>query len=106
MAVVVIPVDATLGNYTQRVNLDGVVYLLGLRWNDQMGRWILDLADSAGNALVQGRPVLEGVGLLDRFKGIVAGLPAGSLRAIDGTGNHQDPDSDNFGTQVQLLYGS
>ena len=100
----VIPVDNSLGNYTQRVSLDGVVYLLGFRWNDEMGRWILDVSDSAGNPLVLGTPVLEEVDLLARFRGVVDGVPAGKLVAIDGTGQRQDPTDSTFGVSVQLCY--
>lgn len=104
MANLVIPVDNSLGNYTQRVVLDGTVYLLGFRWNDEMGRWILDVSDSSSNPLLLGTPVLEEVDLLARFQGIVTGLPPGKLVAIDGTGQRQDPTAATFGVSVQLCY--
>ena len=48
---------------TFNVSLVGVLYQFTLQWRDPAG-WFLDIADSNGNAIVSGIPLVTGVDLL------------------------------------------
>lgn len=43
--------------------IDGVDYRLDLRYNDRMGRWVLDISTQTGETVVTGAPVLLNVNL-------------------------------------------
>jgi hypothetical protein len=100
----VVPVDNSQGNYTLKLALEGAVYGLNVRWNQRMLKWILDILDSTGNAVLLGLPILEEQALTDRFVGRLLGLPPGQFVAIDGTGAQLDPTDVTFGSAVQLIY--
>ena len=45
----------------------GVVYNLTLKWNDAVQAWVMDIADSAGNNILSGIPLVTGEDLLAPF---------------------------------------
>jgi len=49
------------------VSLNGVQYQLTVRYNSQNAAWTLDIADSSGNAILQGIPMITGADLLEQF---------------------------------------
>ncbi|RQR87730.1 MULTISPECIES: phage baseplate plug protein [unclassified Burkholderia] len=50
------------------VSLVGVQYQFTLQWRDTAnGGWILDIADSSGNPIVSGIPLVTGVNLLHQY---------------------------------------
>lgn len=57
------------------VALAGVQYSFKLRWRDDPnGGWVLDIADSSGNALISGIPLVTGVDLLAQYKYVGIGV--------------------------------
>ncbi|TCL04215.1 MULTISPECIES: phage baseplate plug family protein [Sodalis] len=64
MAIQEIPLTAD--NQTFYIKLAGTLYKMTLLWRDSAG-WILDIADSAGNALIQGIPLVINVDLLAQY---------------------------------------
>ncbi|WP_213993455.1 hypothetical protein [Sodalis sp. dw_96] len=64
MAIQEIPLTAD--NQTFFIKLAGTLYKMTLLWRDSAG-WILDIADSAGNALIQGIPLVINVDLLAQY---------------------------------------
>lgn len=101
---VLVPVDTTLGFYSERVALDGISYILSFRYNARMDRWLLDVADSSGNPILYGCPILESWPVLSRFRGKIPGLPQGPLVALDQSGTGQDPTEKTLGASVPLFY--
>ena len=95
---------AVPGFFTQRVALGQSTFVLTLRYNARMDRWLMDVADANANTLLYGKPVLGSWPAFDRFHGIVAGLPVGSMVAFDLTGAGRDPQEDTLGNDVKLLY--
>jgi hypothetical protein len=93
---------ATAPAQTQRVKLGAEYFTLTLRWNERMGAWLLDVADSAEIAIVHGIVVRVGLNLLGRYPG--RGLPEGALVAADTSGADADPGRDDLGGRVLLLY--
>jgi hypothetical protein len=99
-----IDVDNTFGNQTLRIALGAAVYVVTLRYNSRMDRWLIDIADANLNPLVQGR-VLQGAWpAFQRFSGVVAGLPVGFIYALDNTGAGGDPQENTLGGDCPLYY--
>jgi hypothetical protein len=51
-------------NQVIQVTLAGVLYQFTIRWNDANQAWTLDIADSNGNAIISGIPLVTGGDLL------------------------------------------
>lgn len=92
-------------NYRQRVELDGVTFLLDLRWNARLEAWQLSLFTAEEVALVQGVTVVTNRPLLRRFRAR-AGMPAGDFFAFDQTETVAAAGYDQLGPDraVDLLY--
>ena len=102
MAIVEIPTRCDLPAYDFKIDLESTVYTLRFRWNSRMSRWIMDIATEDGTDLLVGIPLHTNVDITSRFK--KAGLPPGAFAVYDETGNGNNPDQFNFGTDVKLLY--
>jgi predicted Zn-dependent protease with MMP-like domain len=50
------------------VSLSGTDYRLTVQWRDAEGAgWVVDIADTSGNPIIQGIPLVTGVNLLDQY---------------------------------------
>jgi len=58
------------------ISLAGVQYQMTLQWRDAVnnGGWVLDIADSTGNPLISGIPLVTGVDLLAQYKYVGIGV--------------------------------
>ncbi len=94
-----------VANYRQRVELDGVNFLLDLRWNARNEGWQLSLFTAEETPLVQGLTVVSNRPLLDRWRSL-DGMPAGEILALDETNTIAVPGYDQLGRDqaVQLIY--
>lgn len=52
---------------TFNITLSGTTYGFTVRWNVPNGSWIIDIADSSGNAIVSGIPMVTGADLLEQY---------------------------------------
>lgn len=53
---------------TFTVSLSGTEYRLTVQWRDAEGAgWVVDIADTSGNPIIQGIPLVTGVNLLDQY---------------------------------------
>ncbi len=99
-----IPIRADLSSQTLSVSLDGVLYELGLHWNERAQSWSLDLFT------IDGAPLLLGVRLVPAWnllwRGTDTRLPPGSLVLHDRTGANAAPGPDDLGVRHTLLYVS
>jgi hypothetical protein len=48
-------------------SLAGVNYKLTFRWNDPAQIWMMDIADSSGNPIISGIPLITGADLLAQY---------------------------------------
>lgn len=87
---------------TLRVDLDGSLYQLALRWNARLG-WVLDVSDVSGAVLVAGIVLVSNRRLLRRHR-YVPGLPPGDLMAADLTGSIPLAGFEDLGSVVELVY--
>jgi hypothetical protein len=102
MALIEIPTRSDLKAYEFQIELDGVVYTLSIRWNQRMGRWIMDIADADGVDLLNGIPLLTNIPLTDDY--VKAGLPPGRFICEDTTGGSKIAGVDDLGNDVRLIY--
>jgi hypothetical protein len=101
-------IEITLQNITprfsQEVELSGVTYALQFEWNDRDQSWAFGVSDVDGVVLAQGLPVRVGFPLLARIR--VAGLPPGSIEAIDTSGRGIEAGFADLGARVVLVYST
>lgn len=103
--VVTIALSPGTPSYRQRTVLEGVEYVLDLRWSEREARWYLDLRDVHGRALVLAIKIVAGWPLFARFRSL-PGIPPGELVAIDRRAPPRDPNLLELGDVVQLVYVS
>lgn len=84
-----------------QVQLSGTTYDLTFRYRDATdGGWILDIADLAGNAVINGIPLVTGCNLLDQYRHLFLG---GGLYVQTTSDPDSVPTFDNLGDDG-LLY--
>ena len=100
MAYYELPIDNT-ADQSFTVTLDGAVYRIHLRYNSRARFWAMDILDAADTQLVMGLAVRLGIDLLaqyaDRF-------PPGRMFAINYADPYVEPNRDNMGSDVRLVY--
>lgn len=97
-----IPLQPGLPHYTIQAELDGTTFTFEFRWNARAAAWFMHLQDAEGVHLVSGVRVVVNWPLVSRYKG--EELPAGTLMAIDTSGELEDPGLTDLGARVQLVY--
>lgn len=86
----------------QRIQLEGRDYFLALARNIRLDRWFFSLYDAQMNPIVLGRKLMFGRDLL---RGVgSAAKPPGGLYVADFEARGRDPDKENFGNGVGLVY--
>ena len=103
--IVTIALAPGVPSYRQRTVLDGVEYVLELRWSQRERRWYLDMRDVNGHPLVIGMKLVANWPLLYRFR-TVRGLPPGELIVLSTRWPPRDPGLDELGATVRLAYVS
>jgi hypothetical protein len=104
LAFSIIPLRTDIPAYSQEVVIAGTVYVIGVRYNARMARWILDVCDSGGVPIVMGIPLLVTVPIAYRFIDRVPGFPQVQLMVIDETGQERSPERDTLGADIKLVY--
>lgn len=97
-----IPVRSDIFSYTERLELEGTVYLFGFNWNARMEVWIMNISTSEEEPILLGIPVHVNWSLIEQFKD--SRLPPGEIFAINVEEENDAPTIDNFGSQIKLLY--
>ncbi len=101
MATIVIPVPIDQPSFRQVVPLDGLNYILDLRWSERANGWFLDLFDDAEDPIRTGIRLVANWNLLR----LIADerVPRGVLMAL-ASGGDADPTFETLGTEVSLVY--
>ncbi len=102
MTVENIPIRSDLDYYSMTVSLAGIDYRLSFAYNTRDSRWYMSVAQADGTVLVSGTPIVVDMPLLLRFTD--TDLPAGYLVATDSTGEGLEPEKDDFGDRVKLVF--
>jgi hypothetical protein len=82
-----------LAHFDQRVELDGIVYVITFHWNARMGLWMLDIGLPGADLAVGGVTVVSNRFLFARYH-YRDGVPPGELMANDPTGLIAGPGFD------------
>ena len=87
----------------QRFNiaLQGVIYIIDLRWNHMSSQWYIDIYDGDSSLLVGNTPLVTGVNLLEQYDFLGFG---GELRMQTDGNTDQLPTYDNLGTDSHLYF--
>lgn len=89
-------------DYSQRVELDGTIFILSFRYSLRPDRWFLDVQDEQANNLIMGIPLQTGVGLISRFR--IPGQPTNEFLIFNREGDNRNPGRSDLGDSHQLLY--
>jgi hypothetical protein len=89
-------------HFTQRVDLDGVSYLLELQWIQRESRWYFRLATEQDITIVGLQKLVVDWDLLRNC--VDARRPPGRLFALDTTGVGTHPSFDDIGERVLVCY--
>lgn len=101
MALQYISVPSGVASSVQRVNLDGVEFVLRLEWV-MRGGWTYSLADAAGTPVVAQRKVTPNTDLLRDVT--ASNRPLGQLWCVDRSGRGAKPGFADLGTSHPLIY--
>jgi uncharacterized protein DUF6983 len=86
----------------QKSELDGVTYVMRLRWNERAESWHLDLST------LDDEPIASGVRLVPSFpllrRNQHPARPPGELYLLDNKGLDEEPTLEEFGTRFILVY--
>lgn len=102
MTTYALPTSTSNFHYTQTVQLSGVNYLLEIRYNTRMGRWILSLLDTVGQPIVQGIPMLALRNLVGQYTTL--SVPPGTLFCYNEAAPLVEPTLTSFLTDTSFLY--
>lgn len=102
MALLKINTRADFPSYNQRVELDGVIYNLIIRYNERMKRWILDIQDQEENDIIIGLVMVKGVPLLQQY--VKTDLPPGDFILLHRDGTDINAEREDLGDSVNLYY--
>ena len=102
MALLQIPLRKDIYDYSFRIELDSIVYIMNIRYNTHMNRWILDLKDSSDAPIIMGLPLLLGTQLLKRYAD--PRLPPGDLFMYNLEDETADGGIDDLGTNLLMMY--
>lgn len=94
-----LPINSTL-DASVRLELDGETYELRTYWNARNTSWYLDILDSDGAALLEGKRIGTYTWLNRNVPSMSGSLIAVPLDTLDTT----DPGRDDLGDRVIIMY--
>jgi hypothetical protein len=101
-----VPLRKGIYSFYQNVVLDNVLYRLTFHYNLTMDRWLMDISDAAGTAMLAGIVLVPSYPLTQRFVGRIENFPSGSFVLLDETGAERTPSKDDLGQDIKLIYVS
>lgn len=102
MSAVTLPLVPSIPNYRFGTQLDGVQYIIDVRWNGRDGAWYMDFLQADETPIKYGIKIVLGATL----GGLVTdpAFPPGVLIAVDQTGNGREATLDDLGSRVLVVY--
>lgn len=102
MALRELPLRSDLASYSFRTELDGKFYTWRFSWNTRMQKWFYDILTEDEVPILMGQPVFVNFAVSKRFK--QKELPRGSWFFFDTSNKAIDPDRNDLGSRVILIY--
>lgn len=105
MAVLRLPVRVDPPSYIMTIELEGLFYDFGFRFNPRDAHWFVDIDYNSARAL-SGIKVVNSEDLFSQFNYLKADnrLPPGTFLVRDLKGLDRDPGREDFGDDVLFLY--
>ena len=102
---IIIPIFKSVSStFTQRIELDTVIYVLTIQWNSREEAWYLSIFTDNEDPILSGLKLVPNYQLLDQYEHIEA-LPNGDFAVIDlEVGSQGVITYDNLGERYQLIY--
>jgi hypothetical protein len=97
-----IPLRNDIFLYNFKISLSSIVYTLTLRYNGRMDRWIMAIADTAGNQILDGIVLLVNRNLKSQYPTL--NLMPGLLQMVDTTNTFSEPTQFSIGNNNYLAY--
>lgn len=97
-----LPVSQKSPRFFFDIDLEGETYRLEFDFNDRAAKWFMNIRDTNGDALVQGLCIVLGSDILAPYHH--RSIPPGGMFAYDTSGKDLDPDVNDLGERVQLIY--
>lgn len=101
MALLTIPLQNDIGNFNERLTLDGVDYVLDFLYNSRLDRWFMSIKDADEVVLVDRIKVNKDLNWLLQFQ--YKAIPQGDMLAFNFE-DAEEPNLNNFGGSVNILY--
>lgn len=85
-----------------KITLSGVVYTLEFRYNTRSTRWMMNILDASGNAILLGIPLLIDRNATNQYPTLA--VPVGTFFPTDDTGLGKEATLYSFGIDHSLFY--
>ena len=102
MSTLELPVSSELNSFEFQIDLEAIVYTLRFHYNLRLARWIMSIADSIGNDLLNGIILLTNVDLIRQY--VKEGLPPGQFYMINEADGRSIAGQNDLGNDVKLIY--
>lgn len=102
MALLKIPTRSDLPAFSQKIELDGTVFTLKMRYNERYERWILDILTQEETPIRVGIVMLTNIPLLFQYSEAL--LPPGEFICLHKDGISDNAKRDDLGDTVNLYY--
>lgn len=103
MVITISLIDAN--SFVESVVMDNVAYKIRVNWNDNVGKWFIDVCDDKNRDIVCGMSVVPNFPLLNQYKRVLD-LPRGELMAIVTDGGCDIGRKDFVNGRAVLVYMS
>jgi hypothetical protein len=100
---VVLPLANDVPWYLYFISLSATQYVQRFRFNTRMNRWIMDIADSMNNDILDSVPLLINRNLTGQFN-YLPGFPPGQFFVLDSTNQGTQPTRYSFGVDHLAYY--
>jgi len=97
-----LPLIPSVANYRFNTSLDGVAYIIDVRFNDRESAWYMNLLAEDETPIRQGMKLV--LGTLIGGRSASASFPQGSFAMLDQSGEKADADFDDLGVRVLLQF--
>jgi hypothetical protein len=105
MPAVRLPLSPSNPNYGFAIDLAGITYSLGFRWNERDAAWYMDVVDVDGKMVAAGLKLVLGQWVGFRHVA-VPNFPRGVFILGDSSGQNVDAGLDDLGARVQVTFYS
>ncbi len=102
MASIKLPITKGNANYKHSITLAGKLFFLQYQFNKVLDKFTMSMFDENEDVIFAGRAIVLGTSNL--FRGSDSRIPSNFVFAMDLTETHTEPNFENIGDSVQVVY--